>query len=187
MAWQNTMKHWTAHVCIAMLLWITGCVAVDSRVGKEEVRRVDSVDAFCGVYGNTPTYLSERAGFVGVSDFASVVGAHYTKADSFRIRAIESKGLAVELMRDGRISYEKMLLFDDGLVLTEQGILKLPKETESGSHDSPVIGVASRQLTIFLNGDDNLVLVNSGGGAGFVGIFPIALYGKLMSIFPRVE
>ena len=170
-----------------MLLWVTRCMAVDSRVDKEEVKLVDSVDAFCGVYRNKPICLSERAGFVGVSDFATVVVAHYAKADTFRIRGLKAEGLAVKLMRDGNIIYEEALLFDEGLVLTEEGILELPKETESGSHDSPVMGVASRQLTIFLNSDNNLVLVNSGGGAGLVGILPLALYGKLMSIFPRTE
>lgn len=181
------MKYWIANICIALLLWVTGCVAVDSRVGKEEVRRVDSVDAFSGVYKNKPIYVSERAGFVGVPDFATVVGAHYTKADSFRIRGLKAEGLSVELILDGNIVQEKTLLFDEGLALTGEGILKLPKETAAGSHDSPVIGVASRQISVFLNSDDNLVAVNSGGGAGFIGIFPMALYGKLMSIFPRME
>ena len=162
-------------------------MAVDSRVDKEEVKLVDSVDAFCGVYRNKPICLSERAGFVGVSDFATVVGAHYAKADPFRIRGLKAKGLTVELMRDGNIIYEKALLSNGGLVLTGEAILRLPKGTESGPHDSPVIGVASRQLTIFLNSDGNLVAVNSGGGAGLVGILPLALYGKLMSIFPRTE
>ena len=151
------------------------------------MRRVDSAAAFSGVYGNKPVYRSERAGFVGVPDFTSVVGVRCGKVDSFRIRALEGRGVSVELMLAGNIVHEKTFLFDEGLVLTSEGILELPRTTEAGWFDTPVIGVASRRFSLFLNGNGDLVLVNSGGGAGLIGIVPMGVYGRLMSVFPRIE
>ena len=170
---------------IFSIVFVSGCVAIDSRVKEEIPRKVEGIEAFSGKYANEPIYQSESMGFVGPHDITYVTGHLITTPDSFSIVANSDTGLIIELLKSGDTITTKEYSFDGGLELTEEGVLKLPKETDAGGHDSPVVGFASNQILFYLNTNDELVVVTSGGGAGIVGIFPMVVYGKLMAIFPR--
>ena len=172
---------------LASVLCLSGCVAIDPRVGKEPLQRVVQIEAFSGTYRNSPIYRSETAGFVGPSDFADALGFPYAKADVFRITADKAKGLSVELLQSGTLVAEERYTFDQGLTFTKDGVLQLPSKTAFGDSDSPTIGVARQQISLSLNRDGHLVVVQTGGGAGFVTVLPMGVYGKLMAIFPRMD
>jgi len=175
------MATWLA----AALILVTGCAAVDLRVIKEPQRQVESIEAFSGTYSNSPSYRSHTMGFIGPGEIGEVIGCSHLSPDSFRIIADGEKGLKFELLRKGELIDTKEFSFTEGLRFTKEGVIEFPRLGGFENDDSPVIGYGTKRYSLNLNRKNELVVVESGGGAGFVGIIPMGLYGKLMVIFPR--
>ena len=131
------------------------------------------------------TRTPSRYSFVGPSDFADVLGFPYDSPVSFRIIASKDTGLVIELLEEGTVTRTKTYSFKEGLELTAEGVIYFSRYPSAGSSDSPVVGFASGGYALYLNRENALVVLQSGSGAGVVGIFPMAIYGKFMSIFPR--
>jgi hypothetical protein len=71
------------------------------------------------------------------------------------------------------------------LKINDEGKIELFTDSDCGGRDSPGFGCMSETVTLFINPEGDLVTVQSGGGAGVLGILPFGVYGKLVAIFPR--
>lgn len=167
----------------SILFSLTSCITYDSAIDKQlENRRTTT--ALNGEFENKPIYQTRSSGFIGTSDFGFAIGV-YKEADLIRLTFVEDAGLTVTLERYNGIVFEKAYLFVDGLKTDKEGALCFPDRQSAGSHDSPGIGYSKHKFCIFINEENNLVLVQSGGGGGLAGVIPFAVVGNLMSIFPR--
>lgn len=180
---------------LAAILAIAGCVAVDSRVAQE-TPATNSLNSLNGRYENTPSYRSSKMGFVGPSDLGEVfsaplmgtdnrptIGNH--NVDTVSLALTSDRALIVTLERAGTPVAKRIITVEDGLHVS--GDTLVLGQADCGGADTAQLGCAKKTTTIFVNSAGNLVIAESGGGAGFVTILPAAVYAKLMSIFPRVH
>src|SRR5262249_35662391 len=90
--------------------------------------------------------------------------------------------LVVSFERGAVMPERKTLDARSGLRLTEPGKVTLTKKIECGGGMG--FGCDKGSTTLFVNEIGDLVVVQSGGGVGWL-LLPVAGYGKLMAIFPR--
>lgn len=164
------------------MLQIFSCINIDSRVYKN-IKKTKSIEDYTGVYKNTPAYVSEsKMWLVELSNFADVIGFPYNKPDSFRLIGDITTGLTVELLKEGVATDTQKYTFSEGLIFRADGMIELPRKTETGSDDEPVIGFATpKKILLYLNDQDDLVVVKTGGGT----IIPLSSYGEVTGIFSR--
>jgi hypothetical protein len=67
------------------------------------------------------------------------------------------------------------------------GVIEIKISSQCGSRDSPGIGCQWETLKVFEDLSENLVVVESRGGAGLLGVIPVAVGAKYLSIFPRIK
>ncbi len=170
-------------ILCSILLFQAGCVTSDSHISEQLENKRGSYE-LNGTFVNSPVYQTESFGFIGTRDFGFALGV-YVDADIIRLSLTRGSSLYVALEKDEKKVFEKTYYKDDGLKFNNDGIVTLPSQRNGGSGDSPGIGYSSHQFNLFINKKGNLVLIQSGGGGGLVGVIPFAVYGSLMSIFPR--
>jgi hypothetical protein len=167
---------------------LCGCVAIDSRASQEPLDK-NATQNISGHFQNYSSYHSEKMGFVGSAKFSDLLEIYgeQNKADSFVITYSENEGLTVQFKEDGRNIFTKKLSPADGLKLNSEGKFEFHTPGGCSGDESGLFGCSSKTVTLFLNPDGDLVTVDSGGGAGMLGILPIGIYGKLVAIFPRMH
>lgn len=172
---------------LTLLLSLSGCVAIDSRAEKEPVDKEASQN-ISGKFQNSASYRSETMGFVGAASFTDLLDIYLEqKADSFLLSFTKTDGLTVEFNADEKKIYEKTFGPMDGFKFNANGKIELKSTGGCGGHDSPGFGCMSKTVTLFLNPDGDLVTVQSGGGAGVLGILPFGVYGKLVAVYSRLK
>jgi len=173
---------------------LSGCVAVDPRVDRE-LPSQDSLKQINGKFSNTPSYSSTKMGFIGPSDLGEVLHAPYmgsdgiptigkSKVDAIHLVFSEDAGLTASLERGGAVVAKVTLTAADLLEVRENSLVV--RSSGCGDADSIQKGCAKTTITMFINETGDLVVVDTGGGAGLIGPIPAGVYGKLMSIFPRL-
>ncbi len=183
------------HRCSCALcgLLLVGCVAVDPRV-KQEHPAEDNFVRITGRYSNEPSYTSHKFGFIGPNDLGEtlcgvMVGsdgrstAGWEKVDVITLNYAPDLGLQVALERGSQMVAQCTLMPNTGLrVENAKLVLK-----GGGCGAGLQTGCAGHNVSLFVSESGNLVVIESGGGAGLVTLLPFAMYGKLMSIFPRLQ
>jgi len=177
----------------AILMWIlitlqfglTGCIAVDSRARDESIS-IEATANLSGRFYNFASYRSERAGFMAVyklSDFLQIYPGHGAHSVDVGFKNSE---LTFQFVDDfGKPLNSKTYRVGDGLGFTTDGKIELLTTSGCGGRDTPGFGCGSITKILFVNSQGQLVAVQSGGGAGLLGIFPFGVYAELISIFDR--
>jgi len=123
------------------------------------------------------TKLSHALNFSQSSKVSSVKVSKLSK-DDFLIEYIAGdKGVV------GSRAYTRGVDFQpDG-----DGVIEIKISSQCGSRDSPGIGCQWETLKVFEDTSENLVVIHSLGGAGLLGVIPVAVGAKYLSIFPRIK
>jgi len=176
---------WPRHLALmGSLILPTACVMIDSRASLE--RPVTVGDAhFTGRFACIPSYRSKKmfGEFVGPSNLGDVFNA--PGCDTAIIRLTDGPSLTFAFERHAHLS-TPMTLLAPQLSVDRSG-----KATWSGGSGCSVgvfAGCETGATDLFVNSKGDLVVVTRAGGLGaaFL-VIPVAMYGELMSIFPRAS
>lgn len=166
-------------VAIVIAVMLAGCIAIDSGV-KSEQPVADSAAMVSGTFSCTASYTSRKAGLLGPSIETIFDGP---QCDTITLAPSGDDALDAMLEKDGSVIHTTSLTKKDGLSRDTDAFLF--RVRMCGSEELQ-IGCILYTFTLFANQQGDLVLIQSGGGGGLLAIFPVFVYGKLMSVFPRV-
>ena len=163
------------------LVVLSACVSVDSRAFKE-VPAPGSNGNLRGAYWNVAFYRS-KGELLGHETIAEAMHIPAAKADTAYIWRVSQELLVVRFTKDGVVVAERKYKFNEGFKVDNSGRIEIGNPTECGGHDSPGFGCGWGTVTIFENAAGELAAVQSGGGAGLLGVIPFAIYAKHLSLF----
>lgn len=180
------MFHITRQIyCVLSLLVIvlTGCVSVDSRVWNETVDP-EATATISTKFSNHATYRSTGE-FLAVDNLAELLKIPATDADSVFVSLQKDGTLTLTFFKGETVSASKTYSTREGMSIDSEGRIKLPKDSAFVGGDG-AIGYQSKTVTLFINKQGDLATIQSGGGAGTVAIVvPIGIYARHLAIFPR--
>ncbi len=170
-------------VALLLMTVISACVSIDSRVFKEAPESGATGD-LRAAYWNKATYRSSGE-LIGKATIAEAMNIPAANADTAYLWRASPDLLIARFTKYGVIVAERTYKLNDGFRVDNAGRIAISNPTECGGHDSPGFGCGWGTVTIFENISGELAVVQSGGGAGVLGIFPIAIYAKHLSLFDR--
>ena len=168
-------------ICLpASLALLNGCVSVDPRALRETPDIVATKN-LRAVYLNEADYQS-KGEFMANATLAEALGIHQARLSAWAyVWRVSDQEVLVRFISQGVTIAERRYLAGDGLRILPDQRIELKKPGECGGRDSPGFGCSTGTVTLFVNGSGELVAIESGGGAGLIGVIPFALYAKLVS------
>ncbi len=184
---QKRVRHFREHLLLAAIAAVSawGCVSVDSRALKA-VSPANLNGPVHGIFINSASYRS-RGELVGAATLAEALHIAGREAEYAEVSFEPGNSLTVRFFKEGKATLEKTYKAGHALELRPDGSALVNLDTECGGRDSPGFGCGWGTVALFLDQDDNLNVVQSGGGAGVIGVIPVALYAKHLSVFRRVS
>lgn len=164
-----------------IILIFSGCVSIDSRAWNETADQI-STYTISGNFSNQASYKS-TGNFIAVDNLAKLLSMQSEKRSVVNISLDENIGLTFKF---SDCDETKVYKFTDGLVIDSDGEIHLPSNSICGMKDG-TLGCQEKNITLFINKQGNLVTIQSGGGAGLFGPFPIGIYAKHVAIFNRLN
>lgn len=170
------VRHIVVYIC---LLSLTACVSIDSRSWSEIVDS-EASKSISGKFKNSAKYISTGQ-FVAVGNIAELLGG-WSKDSEYASIKMMADGLVVRFSN----STESIKYKTDKIVIEEDGKIQLPSTGECGVSDG-LIGCDKHKIKLFININGDLVSIQSGGGSGLFGPFPIGVYARQIAIFESVQ
>lgn len=170
---------------LAIATAISGCVSIAPHALSEKPR-ADSASTIAGYYANTAEYRS-RGEFVASPTLSGALGLSLVKANTVIVTRPTGSQLRLEFMDGASTAAVRTYVAGAGLVIGGDGSFQLSVPQGCGGHDSPGFGCGTKAVTLFVNTAGDLAAIESGGGAGLLGIFPFAVYSKQLAFFPRIR
>ena len=170
-------------VALLLMTALGACVSIDLRALNEAPASGANGD-IRAAYWNKATYRSSGE-LVGHATIAEAMHIPAADADTAYIWRVSPDLLIVRFTKDGVTVAERKYKLNDGFRVDNAGRIEISNPTECGGRDSPGFGCGWGAVTVFENASGELAAVQSGGGAGVLGIFPIAIYAKHLSLFNR--
>jgi hypothetical protein len=175
-------------ILTGLLAWMFGLAerfTIDPRVEKVSATKLP-VSGELGTFINKPTYVTKTFA-KEPDDFGPLVGFNLFRADTFDLRLSADGVFTVRLMKWGKRIFENSYRSGEGLELTDDGKILFPWLGLAAPHQTGIVA-ASGRISLFINDDDDLVVVKSSGSAGTVLIvIPFVTRHELMWIFPRAR
>jgi hypothetical protein len=169
---------------IAFAAVLGGCVSIDSRALREKPSS-GSMHAIVGTYQNFASYRS-KGEFVADENLSGALGLGRVEAGTVTLTRPTASQLKLEF-KDGQSTKAVQTYVDGaGLVIRPEGRFEISVPVGCGGRDSPGFGCGTKTVTLFVNASGNLAAIDSGGGAGLLGVIPFAVYAKTLAIFPRL-
>jgi hypothetical protein len=165
---------------ILLITGLNGCVAVDSRAARESDHASGALlqgSFYCGA-----VYMSHKSGLVGPSNLREVFND--VPCDTVTISLIEGSALEISFEKDGATVNRRTIDHAAGFRVDKSNVVTIGTKTCGGGEG---VGCYTTKSTFFMNADGDLVVIQSGVGAGLLTILPYAQYAKLMGIFPKSE
>lgn len=173
------MKIQTLLLLIFILL--TGCVSIDRRVLKETADP-NSIALISGKFSNQAMYRSTGE-FIAIDNLAQLLSVPSHHSNEVTISFDKNTGLVLQFSDTNET---KIVTFKEGMKLSSDGKFELPSSTHC-SFSGGTLGCQGKSITLFVNKYGNLVTIQSGGGGGLFGPFPIGVYAKHIAIFRRLN
>lgn len=170
-------------VALLFMIALSACVSIDSRAFKEAPASGATGD-IRSAYWNKAIYRSSGE-LIGHATIAEAMHIPAADADTAYIWRTSPDLLIIRFTKDEGIVAERKYKLNNGFRVDNAGRIEISNPTECGGRDSPGFGCGWGTLTIFENAAGELAAVQSGGGAGVLGIFPFAVYAKHLSLFNR--
>lgn len=172
-------------VCVAMvsLAVVGGCVSIDSRTATESPR-AGSNGNLRAAYWNIASYRS-RGQLLGHVTLADALHIRAPQADTGYIWRMSTDVLLIRFTQADQLVAQRTYKLNDGFRVDSEGRIEIGSPAECGGQDGPGVGCGWGTATIFENSEGRLAVIQSGGGAGVVGVVPVAIYAKHLSLFLR--
>ncbi len=140
-------------------------------------------------FANRPVHVSKEGLLKGVGDFADVLGlcayGGRPRADLMTLRWVDRVGLTIQLTKEEKLLFEKTYRLGEEMALTEEGRILLKPRHDWHSGGGYAGAYERKQLALFIDDDDNLVVVESSDSLSLFLIVPVPGHWRLISIFPR--
>lgn len=166
----------------ALSLVISACVSIDSRISREPIDMVATAH-LSGSFLNTASYRSTGE-FLAVNNLAELLNIPATQAEYVRITGDPSESVTLSWLSEGKELASREYSKEFGLMVARDGLIDLPSKG-NWSSGGGAVGYERRSVRLFINANGDLAAVQSGGGGGFFGPFPIGIYAQHLAIFPR--
>ena len=170
-----------AFILAIVLVANGGCVLIDTRVKDEAITPLGA-SPFSGRYLCGASYTSHEMGLMGPSKLSDTLGgpACESAALSYDVNA----GLTVSFEKGGETLARRTIDRRTGLSVSEAGGLVIGSGSCGGGLG---LGCYKTNLRLYVNRSGDLVIVQSGGGAGMLLLLPFAAYGRMMGVFPQLK
>ncbi len=178
-------SRFTAWIALLVALPLTGCVSIDSRAIREEADR-EATKSLRAAFLNRADYRS-KGELVAHETLAEALGLPARSAAWVYVWRISDSEVLVRFVTGSEVVHERRYRAGVDLSVGSDQRLELSKPTVCGGRDSPGFGCGGGSVSLFVNRNGELAAVESGGGAGVIGIFPIAIYAKHLATFTRVQ
>ena len=170
---------------IPLLLMVVGCVSIDPRASREAIDSIATRE-ISGEFSNIASYYSSGEFIADDNLCGMVIGYPAREASRVRLSIGNDGALIIECVSQNREA--DTLTFDpeDGFIYDTNGAISLKKSRGFVGEDGG-FGYETNKIRMFINSSGDLAVVRSGGGGGFFGPFPIGVYAKHLSVFPRIK
>jgi hypothetical protein len=155
-------------------------MSIDRRSWNEEID-VEKTQALSGHFANNAQYKSEGE-FIAIGNFARLLKADSVDAERVYL-SLNEDGLLIRFSGSGE---ESTVNYADGLTFRKDGSILLPVRKGIATGEG-AIGYEKHSIRLFVNRHGDLVTIQSGGGAGLYGPFPIGLVARHVAIFSAVD
>ena len=172
-------------ICLLLTVAVAACVSIDSRALREEVD-VPATKNVRAAFLNVADYRS-RGELLASASIAEALGLPAKDAAWAYVWRVSEKEVLVRFVTAGKTIHEHS--YHEGIdlrIMDDQRIV-LAKPTVCGGRDSPGFGCGGGSVALFINPSGQLAAVETGGGAGVLGIIPIAIYAKHLAVFRRID
>ena len=160
-----------------------GCVDVDPHLVGQRVAPT-MPQAITGTWKARAVYHSHLE-LLAAANLADALDLPGSDADEAAISYDPALGLTVRFIRGGEPIFEPTTYAPaDGLHVDDDGSIELPFVPCSRED---VHNGCSKHRRLYVNTKGQLVFVESGGGAGFIGLVPVGVYAKLLSKYVRAQ
>lgn len=163
-------------------LVISACVSIDRRVAREPIDRVATAH-LSGNFLNTASYRSTGE-FLAIDNLAELLNVPATHAEYVRIAGDPSESITLTWYSEGKEWVSREYSKEFGLKIAGDGLVDLPTKGRWSSGGG-VVGYESRSVRLFINANGDLATVQTGGGGGVFGPFPIGMYARHLAIFSK--
>jgi len=162
--------------------FVAGCVSIDSRIDAQSIDR-EATAIIAAQFSNRASYWSYDKNIVIKNSLAQLLNIWAPGADTVFV-SLRQGDLTFNFLNDEK-SIASKTFTKQALSVASDGSIELSPERAFGG-DAGVIGYQTSSMRLFVNGEGNLVVIHSGGGAGTLAIVvPIGGYAKHMAVFPR--
>jgi len=173
---------------ILIVLFLSGCASYSDRKISTTTAKSSILDGQASYYCNNAIYVTNEGVYEGKKQLSAALDFW----NSFKISAVKITKLSKE---DFLIEY---LESDKGMVGSRQytngadfhidgeGVIEIKISSSCRGGDSPGLGCQWSSVKLFGDQSENLAVIQSDGGAGILGVFPVAVSGKYLSVFPRI-
>ena len=181
---------------IGMVLTLTICMAVltscavflfDESVDSVEKTSKVLVD-FNGCYENKAQYYSKNSAGVSTSSiFDETSVSSKGSAEYIRISVVQGQNLKIDGFKSGCKMYEKIYVMGKNFHFEDGEIILTDLSDYAGDPGNQGIGIGGNKIKWIINENNDLVVINKGGGVGLAFIVPVVAAGKAMSVYNRVD
>lgn len=172
-------------VMLSALMAMLGCVSIDSRALSETVDKA-ATRKMAGEFSNLASYFSSGE-FVGRNNLAELLRVFPAKnAGRVRVSVMPDDSLRLTWYSGDREVATRTYDAKSGLKIAQDGAFEIQVDGKWASGEGAA-GYQSLYARLFLNSKGELCAVQSGGGGGLVGPFPIGIYARHLSVFARLQ
>lgn len=171
-------------ILVSVLLFVAGCVSVDSRVWKEAIDK-EATLKISGEFSNSASYFSTGE-FLARNNLADLLNVPAKNAGRVRISFEPNGSLKMTWFSGDKEIASRTYEREFGLAIAPDGAIDLPSKGHWASGEGAV-GYQTLSVRLFVNGSGDLATIQSGGGAGLLGPIPLGIYAKHLAVFSRAR
>jgi len=173
---------WRAVAGICALVLLTNCVSIDTRAGREQPDRA-ATRAIDGTW-QAHAFYRTTGELLGPATLAEALQVPARGAEVVEIARTPDQGLSFTFKEQGNTLLTRTYAVADGLQVDEAGAITLPPATTCSGGDLQA-GCWRRSVTLFVNAQQELVLVTEGNAVGMMAVLPVVIHAKHLSVFVR--
>jgi len=168
--------------CLAAVA--AGCVSVGTLEMREEVDPAATRN-IRGAYRNNADTRS-KGEFVASPTLAEALDLPARDADWAYVWRLSDDEVLVRFVTAGATVYQRIYRRGVDLQVMPDQKLVFAITTRCGGRDSPGFACGGGTVTLFVSPTHQLVAIESGGGAGVLGVVPMAIYSRQFAIYRPV-
>lgn len=175
-----------AATVVSALIFLSACVSIDSRTWKEKPA-TDSASAIVGTFSNAAHFRSSGLELAASETLADAFGFQIAGMATVKVSRPTVSELELDFRKPDGPAFVARYVEGKDFTLTPDGRFVIPLRGGCGARDNPGFGCGSKTVTLFINTEGDLAALESGGGAGLLGVIPLVVYARHLVLFRRLE